>query len=117
VHPIPLSSYLLFPRWDVGCFTRLVGDWSVALWSREKRTLYLARDPAGTRTLYYRYKNDQLTWSTYLETLLAQDDSPATDQEYAMRYLAGLPIGTTTPYTGIVAVPASTLSGVPDGHS
>jgi asparagine synthase (glutamine-hydrolysing) len=99
---IVLSAFF---RWDVGCFTRLVGDWSLALWSREKRTLYLARDHAGTRTLYYRHKNDQLTWSTYLETLLAQDDSPPTDQEYAMRYLAGLPIGATTPYTGIVAVP------------
>jgi asparagine synthase (glutamine-hydrolysing) len=94
-----------FSRWGVGCFARFVGDWSVALWSREKRTLYLARDHAGTRTLYYRYEKGQLTWSTYLETLLAPDDSPATDPEYATRYLAGLPIGTTTPYTSIIAVP------------
>src|SRR5216683_927664 len=41
-----------FRRWGEECFSRLIGDWAVALWSHTDRSLYLARDHAGTRTLY-----------------------------------------------------------------
>ena len=42
-----------FGRWGEDCFSRFVGDWALALWSNADRTLYLARDHAGMRTLYF----------------------------------------------------------------
>jgi asparagine synthase (glutamine-hydrolysing) len=42
-----------FERWGESCFSRFIGDWALALWSSAERSLYLARDHAGMRTLYY----------------------------------------------------------------
>jgi asparagine synthase (glutamine-hydrolysing) len=57
-----------FERWGEDCFSKLVGDWAIALWSHSERTLYLARDHAGTRTLYFGHSEKCILWSTYLET-------------------------------------------------
>lgn len=91
-----------FLRWQDGCFARLVGDWALALWSERSRVLYLARDHAGTRTLYYRRQAGSLSWSTYLDSLL----SAGTDlsRDYTVRYLASRPLGNLTPYENILGV-------------
>jgi asparagine synthase (glutamine-hydrolysing) len=59
-----------FERWGEDCFSKFVGDWAIALWSKQDRSLYLARDHAGTRTLYFSMDNESVYWSTYMETLL-----------------------------------------------
>jgi asparagine synthase (glutamine-hydrolysing) len=65
-----------FDRWRESVFSRLIGEWALALWSEKTQTLYLARDHAGTRTLYFRIANGELRWSTYLETFFAEGDVP-----------------------------------------
>lgn len=95
-----------FDRWGGGSFcSRLVGDWSLALWSSAERALYLARDHAGTRTLYYEAAQGRIRWSTHLETLFLDSNDPGIDEAYAASYLAGLPIRELTPFEGIRAVP------------
>lgn len=94
-----------FTRWGEACFARLVGDWALALWSATDQQLYLARDHAGTRTLYFGKVNGTLTWSTYLETFFMAGASYAVDEAYAASFLAGIPIRNLTPYQGIRAVP------------
>lgn len=94
-----------YARWGENCFERFVGDWSLALWSTGRQTLYLARDHAGTRTLYYSFAGSRVVWSTYLETFLGAGEELALDEEFAARYLGGLPIRSSTPYEGVRAVP------------
>jgi asparagine synthase (glutamine-hydrolysing) len=94
-----------FNRWRDSVFFRLIGEWALALWSEKTQTLYLARDHAGTRTLYFRITNGHLRWSTYLETFFVEGDIPPLDEEYASAFLCGGPIGDRTPYSGICAVP------------
>ncbi len=103
----PDSSIVLaaFDRWGEDCFSRLIGDWAIALWSESERSLYLARDHAGTRTLYYELADGNLLWSTYLETFFAEERSRLLDEGYATRYLACQPFRDLTPYRGIRAVP------------
>jgi asparagine synthase (glutamine-hydrolysing) len=60
-----------FRRWGEECFGRLIGDWALALWFQSARLVYLARDHAGTRTLYFEEKDGSLRWSTFLETFFA----------------------------------------------
>ena len=60
-----------FERWGQGCFSHLVGDWALALWSEREQALYLARDHAGTRTLHFHQQNGMVFWSTYLDTFAA----------------------------------------------
>src|SRR5260370_1454360 len=54
-----------FAQWSEACFSRFVGDWALALWSEKDQSLYLARDHAGTRTLYFRHEQGEAVWATY----------------------------------------------------
>ena len=94
-----------FERWGQHCFRRLVGDWAIALWSHSERSLYLARDHAGTRTLYFEQRDGVLLWSTYLEPLVNSHGQHAIDEDFVACYLACQPIRNLTPYRGITAVP------------
>lgn len=40
-------------RWQTAVLPKLVGSFSLAVWDREREVLWLGRDPAGARTLYY----------------------------------------------------------------
>lgn len=93
-----------FQRWGENCFAHFIGDWALALWSSAERALYLARDHAGTRTLYYENKQGRVLWATYLETFLAGNQRCAVDDAYFACYLAAQPTHDLTPYTGIRAV-------------
>lgn len=94
-----------FDRWGEICFSQLVGDWALALWSDADRALYLVRDHAGTRTLYYELAQGQVRWSTHLETFFVDSPAREIDEVYAASYLAGLSIGELTPYEHVRAVP------------
>src|SRR6266567_3126356 len=96
-----------FRRWGALCFSRFVGDWAIALWANADRTLYLARDHAGMRTLYYEAVDGRLVWSTYLETFFADGTPPDPDEAYIAHYLASQSIGNLTPCKRIQAVPAA----------
>jgi asparagine synthase (glutamine-hydrolysing) len=95
----------LFIRCGEKCFSRLIGDWAAALWSTRQQSLYLARDHAGTRTLYFQKDNGTLRWSTYLETFFVDGAAISLDEDYAACYLASLPVRDLTPYKGIQAIP------------
>jgi asparagine synthase (glutamine-hydrolysing) len=110
---IAIESYL---RWGEKCFSKLIGDWALALWSPYDRTLYLARDHAGTRSLYYLNQDGQCLWSTYLETFFAEGETRALDDDYMARYVASMPIGDMTPYRNIRSVPPAHYAVVKDAH-
>jgi asparagine synthase (glutamine-hydrolysing) len=40
-------------RWQTAVLPKLVGSFSLAVWDREREVLWLGRDSAGARTLYY----------------------------------------------------------------
>ena len=92
-----------FERWGEECFSKLVGDWALAIWAERDRTLYLARDHAGTRSLYYAEHDHCVLWGTFLETLTSQVGDPL-DSEYIRSYLACQPSESLTPYRSIRAV-------------
>lgn len=94
-----------FERWGAECFSRFAGDWALALWSARDHVLYLARDHAGTRTLYFHDAEGTLRWSTHLETFFAHDEQYSLDEEFTASYLCGRPVRELTPYQGISAVP------------
>lgn len=93
-----------FRHWGEKCFSRLCGDWAFALWCEREQTLYLARDHAGARTLYYSRQNGMVLWSTHLDTFLQSGTEFRLSETYVARYLAGSPIRELTPYEGIHSV-------------
>jgi asparagine synthase (glutamine-hydrolysing) len=105
-HDTPDSLIVLaaFERWGEMCFSKLIGDWALAIWSELDDSLYLARDHAGTRTLFVEIAGDTVLWATYLETFFAVDPTRDLDEVYAACYLAAQPTRELTPYKGIRAV-------------
>jgi asparagine synthase (glutamine-hydrolysing) len=103
-----------FRSWGESCFSRFVGDWALAIWSQRQRSLYLARDHAGTRTLYYEMRSDRSLWSTSLETFFAWEETRSLSQSYVAKYLCCQPIRDLTPYEGIAAVPPGHYVMLPD---
>jgi asparagine synthase (glutamine-hydrolysing) len=106
---VPDSFLVLaaFERWGEQCFSHIVGDWALALWSEHDQTLYLARDHAGTRTLYFENTAAGILWSTHLETFFSEGRQHQLDERYLACYLCSQPIREMTPYKGIDSVPPS----------
>jgi asparagine synthase (glutamine-hydrolysing) len=109
-----LIALAAFRNWGENCFARFVGDWALAIWSQRQRCLYLARDHAGTRTLYYEMRSDQALWSTSLETFFAWEETRSLSESYVAKYLCCQPIRDLTPYEGIAAVPPGHYVMLPD---
>src|SRR5204862_4159697 len=53
-----------YERWWSDCFAMLIGDWALSIWEPHTSSLVLAKDPLGTRHLYYSFDSSQVTWST-----------------------------------------------------
>ncbi len=94
-----------YKRWGHECFGHFVGDWAIALWDARERALYLARDHAGMRTLFYsRDASGNVVWSTYLDCFIGTGLLDAPDPEYLASYLAMLPNYKSTPYRGVYSL-------------
>jgi asparagine synthase (glutamine-hydrolysing) len=99
---IVLNAYR---RYGSDCFSRLIGDWALVLWDGKQRTLYLARDHAGTRTLHYsRDGRGNVMWSTCLDSFIDTPLLATPDDTYVAAYLAMLPNYARTPYRDVRAV-------------
>ncbi|HEX5602208.1 MAG TPA: asparagine synthase-related protein [Pyrinomonadaceae bacterium] len=106
---ILMAAYL---KWEKDCFSRLVGDFCLALWDNRLRVLYLVRDVAGARALKYHLDRDRIVWSTETDALLAlQNRAWELDEEYIAAAMSLGPIPGRTPYKNILSVkPAHVLS-------
>jgi asparagine synthase (glutamine-hydrolysing) len=97
-----------YDKWGADCFGNLVGDWALSIWDPKSRYLTLAKDPIGTRHLYYSIADEQVTWSTILDPLVlfAGRCFPLCE-EYIAGWLSCFPAAHLTPYVGIHSVPPS----------
>jgi asparagine synthase (glutamine-hydrolysing) len=99
-----------YEQWDTGCFAKLIGDWALSIWSPKNRFLILAKDPIGTRHLYYSFNKDQISWSTILDPLvLFSGKTFSICEEYIAGWFSYFPAVHLTPYDGIHAVPPSSF--------
>jgi len=97
-----------YDRWGALCFSRFIGDWALSVWNAAQRFLILAKDPIGTRHLFYSLDNNQVTWSTVLDPLVRLAGKTfALNEEYLAGWFSMFPAVHLTPWVGIHAVPAS----------
>lgn len=97
-----------YDYWRSDCFAKLIGDWALSIWDPHTSSLTLAKDPIGTRHLYYSLDNNQLTWSTILDPLvLFAGKTFALCEEYIAGWFSFFPAAHLTPYVGIHSVPPS----------
>lgn len=99
-----------YERWGSGCFAKLIGDWALSLWSPGERTLILAKDPVGTRHLYYVADQNGVSWSSILDPLVTLSGKTfRLDEEYIAGWLSFFPAAHLTPYVGIRSVSPATF--------
>src|SRR5689334_18304239 len=49
-------------RWGEESLGKLIGDWALSVWDPRRHSLLLAKDPIGTRHLYYAFDQSHVTW-------------------------------------------------------
>jgi asparagine synthase (glutamine-hydrolysing) len=97
-----------YEHWGNSCFAKLLGDWALSLCEPHNHSLLLAKDPIGTRHLYYRSDGNQVIWSTTLDPLvLLAEKTFALCEEYIAGWFSFFPSAHLTPYHGIHSVPPS----------
>jgi asparagine synthase (glutamine-hydrolysing) len=63
-----------YEEWGTDAFSRLRGMFGIALWDARSQELFLARDRAGIKPLYYAEANRRLYFGSELKSLLVCDD-------------------------------------------
>jgi asparagine synthase (glutamine-hydrolysing) len=107
-----------YERWGTRCFAHLVGDWALSVWNPGDRSLLLAKDPVGTRPLYYTIAERGVSWSSILDPLvLFADKTLALEEEYIAGYLSFFPAVHLTPYSGICSVPPCSFVRIGTGRA
>src|SRR6267143_5821535 len=97
-----------YEAWGTKCFAKLIGDWALSIWDPGSRSVILAKDPIGTRHLYYSFDDKRVTWSTLLDPLvLLAGETFALEEEYIAGWLSFFPATHLTPYAGIHSAPPS----------
>jgi asparagine synthase (glutamine-hydrolysing) len=106
-----------YERWGASCLAFFVGDWALSIWNPHDRSLILAKDPIGTRPLYYSLDQDQVTWSSTLDPLvLCAGKSFKLNEEYIAGWFSFFPATHLTPYVGIESVPPSSFVRLAPGQ-
>jgi asparagine synthase (glutamine-hydrolysing) len=66
----------LYEEFAEGCFERLRGMFSIALWDARNRKLVLARDRVGKKPLFYAANEEGIVFGSELKALLATNSIP-----------------------------------------
>jgi len=89
IRPMELLA-LGYEKWGVQLASHLEGDFAFALWDSRTRTLYAARDPFGTRPLFYHQSRAGLLLCSEVDALLRQPRVEWTlDDRIILDYLLG----------------------------
>jgi asparagine synthase (glutamine-hydrolysing) len=97
-----------YEKWGANCLGKLIGDWALSIWKPRQRFVLLAKDPVGTKHLYYSFDDKQLTWSTILDPLVRLAGKTfEICEEYIAGWLSMFPAVDLTPCVGIHSVPPS----------
>jgi len=100
---------IAYGRWGVGCFARLNGNFSVAIYDPKLPGFIVARDVAGTKPVFYSFANNFIFGSSAVEVLRASGMPPVANPRALFRYLLyGAVAGEeNTLFDGVYALPGA----------
>jgi asparagine synthase (glutamine-hydrolysing) len=62
-----------YEKWGAAALDRFMGMYAFAIWDRERRELFAARDRLGIKPFYYRETADGLLFASEIKSILAVD--------------------------------------------
>jgi len=65
-----------YSAWGDACLAKLNGMFAFAIYDERKQMLFMARDRAGEKPLFYRFANGSLRFASELKSLLADTEAP-----------------------------------------
>ncbi|HYF10377.1 MAG TPA: asparagine synthase (glutamine-hydrolyzing) [Candidatus Paceibacterota bacterium] len=106
-----------YARWGREAVKRLNGMFAFAIWDREQKELFLARDHAGIKPLYYAETPQGLIFSSEIQGILEHDIPRRLDRGSFGRYLRLLYApGPATMFEGIRKLPAASYGVFKEGR-
>lgn len=80
-----------YDAWGSGCVERFQGMFAFAVWERDRRRLFMARDRVGIKPLYFAEVDGAFLFGSEIKSLFAHPDlAPRLDREEMARYLTFL---------------------------
>ncbi len=97
----------LFEEYGADCVQHLRGMFAFAIWNRNTKTLFIARDRLGIKPLYYKLTPERLLFGSEIKVVLAHGGiRPEFNRAVLPEYLAfGYLSGEETFYSGITKLP------------
>ena len=110
----------LFEEYGADCVQHLRGMFAFAIWNRNTRTLFIARDRLGIKPLYYKWTPERLLFGSEIKAVLAHGGiRPEFNRAALPEYLAfGYLSGEESFYNGILKLlPGHTMTVGPEGRA
>jgi asparagine synthase (glutamine-hydrolysing) len=110
----------LFEEYGADCVQHLRGMFAFAIWNRNTKTLFIARDRLGIKPLYYELTPERLLFGSEIKALFAHGGMrPEFNRTALPEYLAfGYLSGQESFYDGILKLmPGHTMIVTPDGKT
>jgi asparagine synthase (glutamine-hydrolysing) len=63
-----MAAYI---KWGPGCIKYFRGMFAFAIWDKEEKEIFMARDRMGVKPLYYYLENDKLVFASEVRAILA----------------------------------------------
>jgi len=108
----------LFEEYGEDCVQHLRGMFAFAIWNRNTKTLFIARDRLGIKPLYYSLTRERLLFGSEIKVLFAHGTvRPAFNRQALPEFLAfGYLSGAESFYDGILKLlPGHTMTIGPEG--
>jgi asparagine synthase (glutamine-hydrolysing) len=99
-----------YKQWDIECLRRFNGMWAFAIWDREKKCLFCARDRFGIKPFYYHKNEERFLFSSEIKALFADASTPCEPDETSVAsylLLGEVHFGEKTFYEQIRQLPAA----------
>jgi asparagine synthase (glutamine-hydrolysing) len=74
-----------YARWGTACVDRLNGMFAFAIWDREERRLFAARDRMGVKPFFYQWRNGNFAFASRPTALVRLADAPMSIDLQALR--------------------------------
>ena len=109
-----------FEEYGPDCVQHLRGMFAFAIWNRDTKTLFIARDRLGIKPLYYKLTRDRLLFGSEIKALLGYGTiRPEFNRAALSEFLAfGFLSGDDTFYSGVRKLaPGHTMTVTSDGKT